>query len=100
MEREFTRSMAHLSLNGGRWLLFVALRGAPGASEWPEHSFDEPGRLPTFTERVQALSVLGFEPVPGAVWEWTEFATDPADPASPVHPLGYIWVGSRQEAAA
>ncbi|MFG2281197.1 DUF6303 family protein [Streptomyces asoensis] len=100
MEREFTRHMAQLSLNSGRWMLFVSLRGTAAVSEWPEHRFEQPDRLPTFTERVQALSALGFEPVRDAVWEWTEFATDPADPASPVHPLGYMWVRSRAEVAA
>ncbi|WP_246113574.1 DUF6303 family protein [Streptomyces montanus] len=87
-----------MSLNGGRWLLFVALRGTPVA--WPEHSFEQPDHLPTFTERTQALSALGFEPVPGAEWLWTEFSADPADPASPVRLLAYVRVRSREEATA
>ncbi|GAB7108244.1 hypothetical protein JCM4814A_65580 [Streptomyces phaeofaciens JCM 4814] len=100
MEREFTRHMAHLSLNDGRWMLFVSLRGTPIVSEWPEHSFGQPDHLPTFRERATALGTLGFEPVPDAVWEWTEFLTLPSDPDSPMRLLGYIWVRSRQEAAA
>ncbi|WP_405767433.1 DUF6303 family protein [Streptomyces sp. NBC_00080] len=92
--REFT---AQMCMSMGQWLVFVALRGEP--TPWPEHSF-EGERLPTFTERVQALKGLGFEPVPGAVWQWQEFSDDPADPASPAHLLAYVGVRSRREAAA
>jgi hypothetical protein len=60
--------------------------------QWPEHRF---GRTtPTFTDRTDALSVLGFEPVLGAEWEWTEDSETPDDPASPVVLIAAIRVCS------
>ncbi|MEV7130984.1 DUF6303 family protein [Streptomyces sp. NPDC093260] len=77
--REFT---AQMSVRAGRWRLYVALMNT--TAPWPEHCFGRALPVPTFTERVNALSVLGFEPVPGAEWEWTEDAETHGDPASPV----------------
>jgi hypothetical protein len=81
MAREFT---AQMSVSKGRWRLYVVLLNT--TELWPEFSFDRGEPVPTFMERVNALSVLGFESVPGAEWEWTEDSQDPDDPASaPVH---------------
>ncbi|MFJ4690812.1 DUF6303 family protein [Streptomyces sp. NPDC088766] len=85
-------------MSQGGWRLFVAVHGS--LDPWPEHSFGPGGRVPTFTERAQALKALGFVQAPAAQWEWTEFSTDPADPASPVWLLASTWVDSRPEAAA
>ena len=75
--REFT---AQMSVREGCWRLYVALMNT--TEQWPELRF---GRsVPTFTDRTDALSVLGFAPVPGAEWEWTEDSETPDDPASPV----------------
>ncbi|WP_329051648.1 DUF6303 family protein [Streptomyces violaceus] len=75
--REFT---AQMSVREGRWRLYVALMNT--TERWPEHRF---GRsVPTFMDRTDALSLLGFEPVPGAEWTWTEDSEIPGDPASPV----------------
>ncbi|POX46841.1 hypothetical protein C3489_31100 [Streptomyces sp. Ru71] len=80
MAAEFT---AQMSVYKGRWRLYVVLVNA-GAAPWPEFSFDRQDPVPTFTERVHALSVLGFEPVPGAEWRWVEDSKIPDDPSSPV----------------
>lgn len=73
---------AQMSVFKGRWRLYVVLLNTTDA--WPEFGFDRGAPVPTFTERVNALSVLGFEPVPGAEWEWTEDSETYGDPASPV----------------
>ncbi|QES42929.1 hypothetical protein DEJ49_19825 [Streptomyces venezuelae] len=79
MEREFT---AQMSVFKGRWRLYVVLLHTTEC--WPEFGFDRALPVPTFTERTEALSVLGFEPVPGAEWVWTEDSETHDDPASPV----------------
>ncbi|WP_406488606.1 DUF6303 family protein [Streptomyces phaeochromogenes] len=85
--REFT---AQMSLREGRWRLYVVLLNTTDA--WPEYRF---GRaVPTFTDRTDALSVLGFEPVPGAEWAWTEDSETPDDPASAVVLIAAIRVRS------
>ncbi|MFJ4784263.1 DUF6303 family protein [Streptomyces sp. NPDC088794] len=87
MSRHFT---AQMSMRAGRWRLYVVLFNT--TEQWPEHRF---GRsVPTFTDRTDALSVLGFEPVPGAVWEWTEDSETPDDPASQVVLIAAIRVRS------
>ncbi|MGV9605811.1 DUF6303 family protein [Streptomyces sp. NPDC003631] len=77
MQEEFT---AQMSMREGRWRLYVVLLNT--AALWPEYCFGS--TVPTLTERTEALSVLGFEPVPGAVWEWTEDSETHGDPASSV----------------
>ncbi|MEH0526904.1 DUF6303 family protein [Streptomyces stelliscabiei] len=89
---------AQLSASSSGWRLFVAVRGS--VDPWPEYSFGPGERVPTFTQRARALTALGFVQAPAAVWEWTEFSTDPADPSSPVWLLASTWVDSRQEVAA
>ncbi|MEU3092877.1 DUF6303 family protein [Streptomyces massasporeus] len=85
--REFT---AQMSVREGRWRLYVALMNT--TERWPEYRF---GRtVPTFTDRTNALSVLGFEPVPGAEWTWTEDSENPDDPASPAVLIAAIRVRS------
>ncbi|MFI1505188.1 DUF6303 family protein [Streptomyces sp. NPDC020597] len=85
--REFA---ALMSVRDGRWRLYVALMNT--TEQWPQHRF---GRsIPTFTERTEALSVLGFEPVPGAEWTWTEDSEIPDNPASPVVLIAAIRVRS------
>jgi hypothetical protein len=95
MAREFT---AQMSMYRGRWRLYVVLLNT--AERWPEYSFDRALPVPTFTERVNALSVLGFEPVPGTAWAWTEDSQDPDDPASPVVLIAAIQVRSWTGVAA
>ncbi|WP_328494970.1 DUF6303 family protein [Streptomyces sp. NBC_00414] len=85
--REFT---AQMSLREGFWRLYVVLLNT--CERWPEHRF---GRaVPTFTDRTDALSVLGFEPMPGAEWTWTEDNETPEDPASAVVLIAAIRVRS------
>jgi hypothetical protein len=79
MAREFT---AQMSVYKGRWRLYIVLLNTTDL--WPEFSFDRAAPAPTLTERTEALSVLGFELVPGAEWRWTEDSQDPDDPSSPV----------------
>lgn len=71
---------AQMSARKGRWRLYVVLMNT--IAPWPEYAFGAP--VPTFTDRVNALSVLGFEPLQDARWEWIEDSEDPDDPASPV----------------
>ncbi|AJP01753.1 hypothetical protein TU94_09740 [Streptomyces cyaneogriseus subsp. noncyanogenus] len=95
MAREFT---AQMSMHRGRWRLYVVLLNT--TEPWPEYDFGRAAPVPTFTERVQALSVLGFEPVPGALWQWTEDTHVPDDPASPVVLIAAVSVRSRAGVAA
>ncbi|MFI2422900.1 DUF6303 family protein [Streptomyces sp. NPDC018955] len=95
MAREFT---AQMSMYRGRWRLYVVLLNT--AERWPEYGFDRALPVPTFTERAQALSVLGFEPLPGAAWAWTEDRDNLDDPASPVVLIAAIRVRSWTGVAA
>ncbi|MEU0256804.1 DUF6303 family protein [Streptomyces sp. NPDC006184] len=88
--QEFT---AQMSVRHGRWRLYVVLLNT--TAQWPEHSFDRAWPVPTFTEREQALSVLGFEPVPGAEWSWTEDTETHGDPSSAVLLIAAFRVRSR-----
>ncbi|MEU9185401.1 DUF6303 family protein [Streptomyces sp. NPDC048484] len=82
--------MAQMSVRESRWRLYVVLMNT--TERWPEQRF---GRaVPTFTDRTDALSVLGFEPVPGAEWTWTEYSETPDNPASPVVLIAAIRVRS------
>ncbi|MFE6195012.1 DUF6303 family protein [Streptomyces sp. NPDC057838] len=69
-------------------------------ARWPEYTFDRGGPVPTLTDRVNALSVLGFAPVPDAEWQWTEDSETPFDPSSPVLLIAAIRVRSRAEVGA
>ncbi|MFF8944529.1 DUF6303 family protein [Streptomyces sp. NPDC014864] len=93
--QEFT---AQMSVREDRCRLYVVLLNT--TERWPEHRFDHAWPLPTFTERAEALSLLGFEPVPGAEWTWTEDAENPDDPASSVLLIAAIRVRSRSEVRA
>lgn len=73
---------AQMSVFKDGWRLYVVLLNT--TDPWPEHSFGRALPVPTFTERTEALSVLGFEPDPGAGWTWTEDSETYGDPASPV----------------
>lgn len=79
MQGEFT---AQMSTSRGRWRLYVVLLNT--TAPWPESDFGRTGPVPTLAERAEALSVLGFEPVPGTEWRWIEDSENPDDPASPV----------------
>ncbi|MFF5537323.1 DUF6303 family protein [Streptomyces cinerochromogenes] len=89
MVQEFT---AQMSMYRGRWRLYVVLMNT--TERWPEYGFGRALPVPTFTERADALGVLGFEPVPGAAWQWTEDSQDPDDPASPVMLIAAVRVRS------
>ncbi|OYP16201.1 hypothetical protein CFC35_18190 [Streptomyces sp. FBKL.4005] len=88
---------AYMVQSGGRWCLYVALRGA---AEWPQHWFAESEPVPTFTQRTDTLTALGFEPAPCSLWEWVEGSADPADPSSPIILIAAIRVRSRAEVNA
>ncbi|MFB6934364.1 DUF6303 family protein [Streptomyces chartreusis] len=95
MAREFT---AQMSVSKGRWRLYVVLLNT--TERWPEFSFEGGLAVPTFKHRADALSVLGFEPVPGAEWEWTEYSADHDDPASAITLLAAVRVRSWTGASA
>lgn len=95
MAGEFT---AQMSVSRGRWRLYVVLFNT--TERWPEFGFDRALPVPTFTERTDALSMLGFEPLPGAEWTWTEDIEMPDDPASPVCLIAAIQVRSWTGAGA
>ncbi|MWA11207.1 DUF6303 family protein [Streptomyces sp. BA2] len=94
MPREFT---ALMSMSAGRWRLYVVLLNT--TDPWPEHTFGL-APIPTFTDRTQALSGLGFEPVPGGEWSWSEYSETFGDPASPVGLIAEVRVRSRAEVEA
>ncbi|GAA3800979.1 hypothetical protein GCM10022403_039060 [Streptomyces coacervatus] len=95
MAREFT---AQMSVHKGRWRLYVVLLNT--TDPWPEYDFGRTAPVPTFTERTEALSALGFEPIPASEWDWIESSDDPDDPASPVSLIAAVQVRSRAEGAA
>ncbi|MET9873355.1 DUF6303 family protein [Actinacidiphila glaucinigra] len=70
-----------MSSDGGPWRLYVVLYGE---TEWPTFRWDRPGPVPTPKERRAVLAALGYEPVPGAVWSWSEDIRDVDDDGSPV----------------
>ncbi|MDT7842503.1 DUF6303 family protein [Streptomyces justiciae] len=89
---------AQMSVFKDHWRMYVVLLNT--TDPWPDFGFDRADSVQTFTERVNALSVLGFEPVPGAEWEWTENSAHPDDPASPITLLAALRVRSRTEGEA
>ncbi|GGZ24245.1 DUF6303 family protein [Streptomyces poonensis] len=95
MATEFT---AQMSMHRGRWRLYVVLLNT--VDPWPEYDFGRTAPVPTFTERVNALTALDFGPVPGAQWAWTEDSDIPDDPASPVCLIAAVRVRSRAEVDA
>ncbi|MGW2325702.1 DUF6303 family protein [Streptomyces sp. NPDC001700] len=90
MAKEFTAQM-FTSTRG--WSLYVVLLNT--FEVWPEHDFGRAAPVPTFTERAAALTALGYEPVPGAEWEWCETTDIPDDLSSPVRLIASVRVRSR-----
>ncbi|WP_255308118.1 DUF6303 family protein [Streptomyces marincola] len=71
----------------GCWRVFVTTP----ARTWPEYVWQPDPAVPTLAARHAALAGLGFEPVPGAVWEWQEDDLDAEeDPVAPVRLLAAI----------
>ncbi|MFJ2568614.1 DUF6303 family protein [Streptomyces sp. NPDC087568] len=93
--REFA---AQMSVRDGCWRLYVVLLRT--TERWPEFAFGRRRPVPTLTERSRALSVLGFEPVAGGEWAWSEDSKIPDDPATAVILIAAIRVRSRAEVAA
>ncbi|MEU9323808.1 DUF6303 family protein [Streptomyces canus] len=85
---------AQMSVVKGGWRLYVVLLNTTDV--WPEFTFAGSLAVPTFTQRADALSVLGFEPGPGAEWAWTEDSETHGDPASPVVLIATVQVRSRE----
>ncbi|QUC63768.1 hypothetical protein IOD14_42975 [Streptomyces sp. A2-16] len=83
-----------MSVFKGQWRLYVVLLNT--TDPWPEFTFAGSLAVPTFTQRSDALSVLGFESVPAAEWQWTEDSDTPEDPASPVVLIAATRVRSRE----
>lgn len=84
---------AQMSVRDSRWFLYVVLLGT--TERWPEFTFGRRRSVPTLSERSQALSVLGFEPVASAVWAWSEDSEIVNDPATGVILIASIRVRSR-----
>lgn len=72
---------AQMSSDGGSWRLYVAVMGVP---DWPEFRWCRSGPVPTVAERRAVLAELGYEPVAGAEWSWTEDSRDLHDDRTPV----------------
>ncbi|WP_406738061.1 DUF6303 family protein [Streptomyces sp. NBC_00853] len=53
------------------WEIYI-VTDSPSPGDWPEHSFDHVSSVPTLGERTAALTLLGYEVVDGAKWEWHE----------------------------
>ncbi|MFD3657113.1 DUF6303 family protein [Streptomyces sp. NPDC058620] len=75
-----------------RWRVFVALMNTTDA--WPEQVFTGL-EVPTRAARTAALALLGYEPVEGAEWEWSEDSDD-----AQVHLLASLPVRERTGGAA
>ncbi|WP_320782279.1 DUF6303 family protein [Streptomyces sp. CRN 30] len=90
---------AQMSVSAGRgWRLYVVLFNT--TARWPEYGFDRAAPVPTLTERVNALSVLGFEPLPDAEWTWSEDTETYGDPGSAVLLIAAVQVRSWTGAGA
>ncbi|MFK4118459.1 DUF6303 family protein [Streptomyces longwoodensis] len=61
----------------GEWELYVVTDLM--SQEWPEHSFNRTGPVPTVQERADALAQLGYVLADGAEWTWQELRTGPMD---------------------
>ncbi|MFI1966776.1 DUF6303 family protein [Streptomyces pathocidini] len=79
-----------VSFATGTWRLFVGLLNT--TEVWSEHMFST-YEVPTPAARAAALSLLGYEPVEGAEWEWSEDATAAN---GPVHLLASLMVRERE----
>ncbi|MGA4877514.1 DUF6303 family protein [Streptomyces lydicamycinicus] len=71
---------AQFSSNGGAWRLYVVV---PGAPDWPAFRWESTDSVPAVAERRAVLAALGFEPLAGAEWSWTEDSQDPDDDSTP-----------------
>ncbi|MBQ1118635.1 DUF6303 family protein [Streptomyces sp. B15] len=89
MAETFTAQMSNVP--DGTWRLYVVRYNT--TAPWPEYRFEQT-QPPTFTDRIEAFNLLGFEPVPGAGWTWVEDRQDPDDAASPVVLIAAIRVRS------
>lgn len=60
--------------SGARWEIYIAGRGS---ETWLFHTWPVSRRhqIPTIAERTAALAKLGYAPVPGDEWTWTEDTT-------------------------
>ncbi|MFR9794633.1 DUF6303 family protein [Streptomyces sp. MS06] len=88
--REF---IAQMSVRDGCWRVYVVLFGT--TERWPEFAFGRRRPVPTLMERSRALRALGFEPVDGGAWEWSEDSTVPEDPTTAVILMASTRVRSR-----
>lgn len=52
-----------------RWCLFVPF---DSAALWPHHDWAPSRPVPTVRQRENALAELGYQPISGAEWRWTE----------------------------
>ncbi|MGI5196534.1 DUF6303 family protein [Streptomyces sp. CA-288835] len=72
------------------WELYVVVYGT--TDPWPSYAWPVSRRhsIPTMEERRQALASLGFQPTPGAEWEWQESET----PDHHGHPSATSFLGT------
>lgn len=73
-----------------RWELYVVVYNT--TATWPSFQWPVSKRhtIPTPAERVEALARLGYQPAPGAEWEWQESET----PAYHDHPSAVSMLGT------
>ncbi|MET7656239.1 MULTISPECIES: DUF6303 family protein [unclassified Streptomyces] len=88
---------AQMSSDGGPWRLYVVLYGEP---EWPTFRWERSGSVPTVAERRAVLDMLGYEPVPGAAWSWSEDSRDPDDDATATILIAAVGVRPRGAVSA
>ncbi|MFI1091935.1 DUF6303 family protein [Streptomyces sp. NPDC020917] len=70
---------AILAMDCLTWYLFVHPAG-PWPAQCPEYRWDDGADIPTPAQRRDALAELGYQPAPGAEWEWAELFPDPDSP--------------------
>ncbi|MCT7352483.1 DUF6303 family protein [Streptomyces sp. 15-116A] len=88
---------AQMSGDGSGWRLYVVLFEE---RDWPTFRWERSGPAPTVAERRMALSTLGYEVAPGAVWSWTEDSQDPDDDSTPVLLIAAVRVRGQEGGAA
>ncbi|GHA51939.1 hypothetical protein GCM10010372_59780 [Streptomyces tauricus] len=80
--------------SGGAWRLYVVVLGEP---DWPTYRWDFFHAVPSVAQRRTALTSLGYEPVSGGEWSWTEDSLVPDDDTTTPVLIAAINVQAREE---
>ncbi|WP_424213564.1 DUF6303 family protein [Streptomyces sp. BI20] len=70
---------AYLAIVTGRWEIYIIGPGCDQPEGVPEHRFASATVRPSRTERLAAITALGFEPTGAERWSWRESDVPPND---------------------